>query len=141
MSLNTFAMIGRLTRDPEKSVTPQGKSVCQFSIAVSHGGRDDSSFFDCQAWERTADAITEYFHKGNKIGITGYAKQERWQDKTSGQWRSKVKFIVTTFDFCEKKADAEPIKKDDEPQSANAEPYHDPTYDLDFTDLKEDIPF
>jgi single-strand DNA-binding protein len=92
---------GNLTRDIEIRVTPQGTPVGQFGLAVNHkytspGGekREEVSFFDCEAWGKTAEFVGKFLNKGCNVLIEGRAKQETWEDKQSGQKRSKIKIVV-----------------------------------------------
>lgn len=109
MNMNLCILGGNLTRDPELRYTPNGKGVAEFGIAVnrvwtSEAGekKEDVSFFDIQAWGRTAEVISQYFKKGNPILVTCRAKLEQWDDKNDGRKRSKIKFIVDSFQFCGK---------------------------------------
>ena len=70
----------RLTREPEIKTTLSGKSVCSFSLACNDS-KEKVNFFDCQAWEKTAEIIAEYCKKGMKILIVGRDDQQRWDDQ------------------------------------------------------------
>lgn len=99
MSRDTSVSIisGRLTRDPEIKTTQSGKSVCSFSIACNDD-KEKVNFFDCQAWEKTAEIINQYCKKGNKILVTGRFNQQRWDDD-NGVKRSKYVLNVQAFEF------------------------------------------
>ena len=104
-SMNLVVLTGRLTRDPELKNTTGGKSVVEFGLAVNEGkdknGNDNVEFLDLTAWDKTADFIgnPEYFKKGKPITIQGRLKTDRWEDKTSGEKRSKVKVVVDRAEF------------------------------------------
>ena len=99
MNHSRAQIIGRLTRDPELRATQSGKQVASFSIAVNHKGRDDeTSYFDCVAWERQAEVLAQYMTKGKPIFVDGDMRQSRWQDK-EGNNRSKVEIHVRDFQF------------------------------------------
>ena len=73
---NKAILVGRLTADPELRQTPNGISVCSFSIAVDRrfSGRDaerKADFINIVAWRQTAEFVSRYFHKGEPIGIEG----------------------------------------------------------------------
>ena len=68
--MNIAILMGRMTRDPELKYTSNGKAYTTFTLAVQKT-RDEAEFIDCVAWEKTAENITEYFRKGNKILIQG----------------------------------------------------------------------
>jgi single-strand DNA-binding protein len=96
--MNTVNLIGRLTADPEVRYFESGKAIATFSIAITRT-RDESDFFDVQAWEKTAEVIAQYCKKGSQIGIEGRLKQERWKDRDSGNNRSKVLVIATRIEL------------------------------------------
>jgi single-strand DNA-binding protein len=74
--INRVVLVGRLTRDPELRTTMTGKSVCDFSIAVQKrikptDGSPDADFFRVQAWERQAEYVSNYLHKGRLVAVDG----------------------------------------------------------------------
>lgn len=70
--MNSVNIVGRLTRDPEARNTPSGHTVSNICVAVDKGGKDkEADFIDCQAWNKTAEFICHYFHKGDPIAISG----------------------------------------------------------------------
>lgn len=100
--------IARLTRDPELRVTTSGKSICIFGIAVNtkFADREKVCFIDVEAWEKRAEAINKFFKKGDPIYIEGRLEQDTWEDKTSGQKRSKHKIVLDGFEFFASKGDS-----------------------------------
>lgn len=97
---------GNLTRDPELRNTPNGASVCSFSVAVNRVFRDSSgnqqedvSFIDCSAWGKLGEMISQYAKKGTGVLVSGRLDQRSWEDKTSGQKRSRVEVVVEDFNF------------------------------------------
>lgn len=97
---------GNLTRDPELRTTPNGASVCSFSVAVNRVYRDsngeqkeDVSFIDCSAWGKLGEMISQYAKKGSGVLVSGRLDQRSWEDKTSGQKRSRVEIVVEDFNF------------------------------------------
>ena len=97
---------GNLTRDPELRTTPNGASVCSFSVAVNRVYRDSSgqqqesvSFIDCSAWGKLGEMIGQYAKKGAGVLVSGRLDQRSWEDKTSGQKRSRVEIVVEDFNF------------------------------------------
>ena len=74
--INRVVLVGRLTRDPELRTTVNGKSVCDFSIAVQKrikpaDGSQDADFFRVQAWEKTAEYVSNYLTKGRLVAVDG----------------------------------------------------------------------
>ena len=97
---------GNLTRDPELRTTPSGSSVCSFSVAVNRTFRDangeqkDSvSFLDCSAWGKLGETISQYAKKGTSVLVSGRLEQHSWDDKNTGQKRSRVEIVVEDFNF------------------------------------------
>ena len=97
---------GNLTRDPELRTTPNGASVCSFSVAVnrvyrySSGTQQESvSFIDCSAWGKLGEMIGQYAKKGAGVLVSGRLDQRSWEDKNSGQKRSRVEIVVEDFNF------------------------------------------
>lgn len=97
---------GNLTRDPEMRATPSGAQVCNFSLAVnrsfkgSDGNQQDQvSYIECVAWGRAGETIAQYTKKGSSLMVTGRLEQRSWEDKTSGQRRSRTEVIVEDFTF------------------------------------------
>ena len=97
---------GNLTRDPELRTTPNGATVCSFSVAVNRTFRDASgeqkesvSFIDCSAWGKLGEMINQYAKKGSGVLVSGRLDQRSWEDKTSGQKRSRVEIVVEDFNF------------------------------------------
>lgn len=104
--MNRVMLMGNLTRDPELRNLPSGSSVTSFGIAVNRKYKDkngatteETTFVDCEAFGRTAEVIAEYLAKGRKALIEGRLKLDQWQDKQSGENRSKLKVIVDQFHF------------------------------------------
>lgn len=97
---------GNLTRDPEVRTTPNGATVCTFSVAVNRSYRDSAgnqqeavSFIDCAAWGRGGEIINQYAKKGTGILVSGRLDQRSWEDKGTGQRRSRVEIVVEDFNF------------------------------------------
>lgn len=103
--LNRVVLIGRLTRDPEIRYTPSGTAVASFSLANSKTftqtgkKKEQVSYFDCIAWSKLGEIITEYCKKGQMIAIEGRLQQSRWDDQ-DGKKRSKVEIVLENFQFC-----------------------------------------
>ena len=108
--LNSVVMMGRLTADPELRTTPNGVSVCSFTIAVDRphqrsGAERVTDFFDCVAWRSNAEFVSRYFHKGNLICVQGYMTVRPYQDK-NGNNRRAYEIVVDATHFVESKRDA-----------------------------------
>ena len=97
---------GNLTRDPELRTTPNGSSVCSFTVAVNRTFRDASgeqkesvSFIDCSAWGKLSEVISQYAKKGSGVLVSGRLDQRSWEDKTTGNKRSRTEIVVEDFNF------------------------------------------
>lgn len=97
---------GNVTRDPEMRTTPSGSQVCSFAIAVNRSYKDSNgvqqdqvSYLDCVAWGKSAEIISQYIKKGSQLLVSGRLEQRSWEDKNSGQRRSRVEIIVEDFSF------------------------------------------
>ena len=131
MAHNKLSIMGNITRDIETKVVGNDLTIANFSIAVNGRKKDDeSSFFDCTAFGKTAEIIAQYFNKGKPILISDASiKQERWEK--DGQNRSKVVIIVNDITFLPKNsaddsaASAAPVTRRDgrdQNQAAKASP-------------------
>lgn len=97
--------MGRLTFDPELKQTPSGVSVARFQLAVDRkytakGEERITDFIDCVAWRQTAEFLTKYFHKGNKLAIDGTIQTRNYEDK-DGHKRKAVEVVANNIYFCE----------------------------------------
>jgi len=105
-NVNIVILIGNLTRDPQLKYLPSQTAVADFGLAVnrrykSAAGEDkeDVMFIDCSAFGKTGEMINQYFRKGKQIFIEGRLKLDTWDDKQTGQKRSKHAVIVENFQF------------------------------------------
>lgn len=114
MNLNKVTLAGKLTREPELRYLPKGTAVAKFSIACNRYWKDETgaskeevAFIDCDAFGRTAENIGQYFKKGSPIYVEGRLKLDTWDDKASGQKRSKLGVVVDNFQFVGAKEQSE----------------------------------
>ncbi len=108
--LNIAIIMGRLTADPELRSTPNGVSVCSFSVAVDRnysksGTERQTDFINCVAWRQTAEFISKYFRKGSMIAINGSIQQRSYTDK-DGNKRYAFEIVVDNANFCGSKAES-----------------------------------
>ncbi|MBO4409785.1 MAG: single-stranded DNA-binding protein [Spirochaetales bacterium] len=98
VDINVAVLVGRLTRDCELKSTPQGTSVCRFSIAVNRRKRtgdkweDEVSYFDVVLWGRSAETLNPYLQKGRQVSIEGELRQNRWEQ--DGKTNSKIEVVA-----------------------------------------------
>ena len=105
-SLNKVFLIGNLTRDPELRVTPKGTAICQFGLAVNRqykddtgATRDETTFVDIEAWGKQGELVAKYLTKGSPAFVEGRLRLDQWEDKTSGQKRSRLKIVLDNVQF------------------------------------------
>ena len=103
-SFNKVILLGNLTRDPEVRYTPKGSAVCDLGIAInrqytldSGEKREEVTFVDVVLWARLAEIAGEYLKKGRPVFIEGRLQLDTWDDKQSGQKRSKLRVIGETM--------------------------------------------
>jgi single-strand DNA-binding protein len=111
--LNKVFLMGRLTFDPELRYTPSGSPVTELRMAVNRGwtGRDgerkeETLFIDVTVWDRQAENCCQYLKKGSSVHVEGALKMDTWDDKTSGEKRSKVKVLADRIQFLDRRNDA-----------------------------------
>lgn len=105
-NFNKVILLGNLTRDIELRHTANNQAVATIGIAVNRRWkspegeqREEVTFVDCEAWGRTAEVMSQYLSKGRPVFIEGRLKLDTWQDKESGQNRSKLKVVIEGFQF------------------------------------------
>jgi single-strand DNA-binding protein len=95
----SMTLTGRLTASPELRFSPSGVAVAAFTIVTSRRVKDpasgewsdaDTTYWDCKAFKQLAENICESLDKGMEVVAVGRAVQESWEDKQSGQKRSKI---------------------------------------------------
>jgi single-strand DNA-binding protein len=124
-SFNKVILMGNLTRDPEVRYTPKGSAVTDIGMAVNRvysteGGekREEVTFVDVTLWGRTAEIAGEYLKKGRPVLIEGRLQLDSWDDKQSGQKRSKLKVIGETMQLLGSKPSAGAESGDEAPRSS-----------------------
>ena len=134
--MNKVELIGRLTKEPEIKLTSNQTQFCNFTIAVDRrfkdaNGQRQADFINCVAWKNTAVFIQKYFHKGNRIGLTG-SIQTRSFDDQNGQKRFVTEVIVDEAEFVESQPQA---------QQEPSQPAPEPQFEPNFTVEAGELPF
>lgn len=109
--MNQIILIGRLTKDAESKTTNTGKKVANFTLAVSKG-KDQAQFFNCIAWEKTAEIVLQYTNKGSQIAIMGELQNRSW-DKPDGSKGYATDIVVREVELLGKPKQTEGIGIDD----------------------------
>ncbi len=105
--VNKVILIGNLGKDPEVRYTQGGQAVANLRIATSRSWTDKQSgqrkeeteWHDVEVWGKQAEQCGEYLAKGRQVYVEGRLKTDKWQDKTSGQERSRVKVVADSVRF------------------------------------------
>lgn len=105
-SYNRCILIGHLTRDPELRNLPNGTALCKFGIAVNRNWTTESgekkeevTFVDVDCFGRTAENVAKYLKKGSALLVEGRLKLDQWDDKQTGQKRSKLGVVAEMVTF------------------------------------------
>jgi single-strand DNA-binding protein len=103
-SFNQVTLMGNLTRDPELRTTPNGQSVCSFSLALnrSYKGSDGNwqeatDYIDIVAWGPLGERVSQYLNKGRPCLVSGRLQSRSWEQE--GQKRSKVEVVAQDVTF------------------------------------------
>ena len=122
-SLNKVQIIGNLTRDVELKYTPKGTAVGELGIAVNRKWKTDSgekreevTYVDICCFGKTAEIASEYLKKGSSVYIEGRLQLETWDDKQSGQKRSKLKVVCEGMQFLGSKPQGQQEPRREQPQ-------------------------
>src|SRR5512136_1237625 len=114
-SFNKVILAGNLTRDPELRYTPKGTAVAKIGLAVnrvwtSETGekKEDVTFVDVDVFGRTAENVAQYMRKGRPILIEGRLRLDQWDDKQTGQKRSRLGVVLENFQFLDSGNRGEP---------------------------------
>ena len=105
-SYNKVMLIGNLTRDPEVRFTPKGSAVCDIGLAVNRVYTSDSgekveevTFVDVVLWAKMAELAGKYLHKGRPVFIEGRLQMDSWEDKQTGQKRTRMRVVGEQMQF------------------------------------------
>lgn len=103
-SFNKVIIAGNLTATPEIRHTPTGKAVTELRVAMNHRwtdksgeAREETTFVDVTLWARNAEVACKFLEKGRPVLIEGRLHMDQWQDRTSGQKRSRLRIVGETM--------------------------------------------
>ncbi len=111
-SFNKVILMGNLTRDPEVRYTPNGIAVASFALAINRKykqgdeTKEEVSYIDIVVFGKQAESCGQYINKGDSVLIDGRLQQRRWDDKDTGQKRSKVEVVAQSVNFMPKRSAA-----------------------------------
>jgi len=105
-NFNKVILVGNLTRDPELRYTPKGVAIAKFGLAVNRvwtneagEKKEEVTFVDVDVFGRTAENVGQYMRKGSPILIEGRLRLDQWDDKQTGQKRSKLGVVAEIVQF------------------------------------------
>lgn len=103
-SVNQVMLMGNLTRDPELRQTPNGQSVCSFSLALNRSYKDQSGewkevtdYVDIVAWGPLGERVAQYLARGRRCFVQGRLQSRNWEQ--DGQKRNKVEVLANDVTF------------------------------------------
>jgi len=153
-NLNRVLLIGNLTRDPELRYTPKGTPVTEIGLAVNRifSGEDgekkeETTFVDVTLWARQAEIAGQYLKKGRPVFIEGRLQLDTWDDKQTGQKRSRLRVVAENLQLLGSRQDSEgssappssgPPRRS---PTASAPPARQEPRDPDLDTEPDDIPF
>ena len=105
-NFNKVILAGNLTRDPELRYTPKGTAIAKFGLAINRvwkneagESKEETTFVDLDAFGRQAETLAQYMKKGSPLLVEGRLRLDQWDDKQTGQKRSKLGVVVEGFQF------------------------------------------
>src|SRR2546422_1736559 len=105
-SFNKVILVGNLTRDPELRYTSNGKAIAKIGLAVNRvwttetgEKKEEVTFVDVDVFGRTAENVGQYMRKGSPMLIEGRLRLDQWDDKQTGQKRSKLAVVGEVVQF------------------------------------------
>ena len=114
-NLNRVLLIGNLTRDPEIRYTPKGTAVAEIGIAINRvfsgedgEKREEVTFVDITLWSRLAEIAEQYLKKGRPVFIEGRLQLDSWDDKQTGQKRSRLRVVAENLQMLGARGEGEP---------------------------------
>lgn len=126
--MNKVILMGRLTKEPESRQTQAGKKYVRFALAVKRRfakeGQQQADFVNCIAWDKTAEFIAKYFHKGSMLAVSGSIQTGSY-DKDGRTYYTTDVLVGEAYFTGEKKdaqQNAEPSWDDFEPEDMSGEP-------------------
>lgn len=146
-NLNKVMLLGRVSREIEARSFSDGTKAVNFGFVVNNKKKnqqtgkyeDEPVWLDCSAFGKTADLIDQYLQKGSQAFIEGHLKLDQWNDKTTGEKRTKLKIVVDNVQFIGSKSERQADKQhDDGPHVDDLDPPPDDGGDIPFSWL---IPF
>ena len=113
-NLNRVLLIGNLTRDPEIRYTPKGTAVADVGLAINRvlnteegERREEVTYVDVVLWARLAEIADQYLKKGRPVFIEGRLQLDSWDDKQTGQKRSRLRVVAENMQLLGSRSESE----------------------------------
>ena len=129
--MNSVALIGRLTKDPDITYTQSGNVVCKFTLAISRQGSDGTDFIRIVTWNKVAENCNRYLAKGSQVGIQGRIQTGSYKN-SDGQTVYTTDVIANNVEFLSKSQG----RSDNKPKYEEIDDLPD-----EYERIDEDIPF
>ena len=114
--MNKVIFMGNVGKDPDVRYSNEGKAIASFSLAVKRAfakkGEDNTDWFNLVCFNKTAEIVEKYVHKGTKLICECEARNNNYTDKNGNKVYS-IQFIANSIEFCESKASQEENKTED----------------------------
>ena len=145
-NLNQVNLIGNCTRDSELRYTSKGTAIADIGLVINRSWKNDrgqkqeeTTFVEVTLWAKVAEVAAEYCHKGDPLFVSGRLHLDTWDDKQTGQKRTKLKVVVEMIQLL----GARPQAKAPVPRAKPAAPAYEsrPEHDPDLDAEPSDIPF
>ena len=134
--MNQVCLIGRLTKDVQERRTQNGTPVVSFTLAVDRRKKEDGAdFIPCIAWDKSAETIAKYVHKGDLFAVTGYIQTRSYEKDGRRNYATEV--VTTGFQFLERKREM----SSDDPSVKNKSDSYDCWGNTGFDIDQSDLPF
>ena len=150
--INRVVLTGRLTRDLELRRTQSGTSGVSFTLAVDRNfrreGQPEADFINCVAWNRQAETMAQYLHRGSLIGVDGRLQTRNYENQ-QGQRVYVTEVVVDNFTFLESRAQSQQAAATYNPNPMPSQPQQpvDSSFDTSFDEndtldiASDDLPF
>lgn len=142
--MQKLIIIGNVCADPEMRTTPNGKTVTNFTVAVSRkADKDKTDFFRCSAWGKTGEVCGQYLSKGKKVCVVGKVSARAYTDK-QGEAKASLEVFVTEVEFLSPRSEEREPVDTSMPTYAQEQLAHarQTAVDGEFTEITDgDLPF
>lgn len=148
-NFNLVVIAGNLTRDVELRYTPKGAAIAKLSMAINRQWKSESGeqkeevcFVEVDAFGRQAETLGQYCKKGSPLLVNGRLRLDVWDDKTTGQKRSKLGVVLEGFQFLGTgKGESSPAPRKEKPSEASGDFKAKEPADADQPPEEDDVPF